>query len=41
MPYSLKIENAGYLALVLVTVVFITSRLSMPLIIDGSYVDEY
>jgi hypothetical protein len=34
-------ENAGSLAVILVSVVFVTSRVAMPVLFDGSYIDEY
>jgi hypothetical protein len=34
-------ENAGLLTVILVSIVFISIRLAMPIKFDGSYIDEY
>ena len=34
-------ENAGLLAMILVSFVFVISRMAMPIKFDGSYIDEY
>jgi len=41
MTHRFFSEKAGALAVILVSVVFVTSRLAMPILFDGSYIDEY
>lgn len=41
MPHRFTTQNIGNLVVIMVSVAFVISRLAMPLIIDGSYTDEY
>lgn len=41
MQYRFFKENAGLLAVILISVIFVLIRLAIPIIFDGSYIDEY
>ena len=41
MPHLLFKENPGLFAVILVSFIFILSRLAIPIIYNGSYIDEY
>lgn len=41
VAHRFLVENCGLLAVILISIVFITIRLAMPIKFDGSYIDEY